>query len=304
MLRRLGGLVGSLFGCATALAFGCSEARIEERSVDAGLPPERALSAIRGAAIGDAPASYDFARTAPGASATNAALALHARFDDGAVSITPEGSAWSLTLRLARFGRTATPSDMASGTRPSIDRNRLAIVRGAGVTEWWVHGAEGLEQGFELGERPAGDGEVVLELALDGLTAELVDGARTASLRDPRGREVLRYGKLAAGDADGRAVAARMEVTPGRIAIRLDDRAARYPITVDPLVFAAQQAKLFAGDPAAGDGFGVAVAASGDTLLVGASGKSGGRVGWRDGADRMDEEHLRLVAALMDLTGC
>src|SRR5579884_1576984 len=58
------------------------------------------------------------------------------------------------------------------------------------------------------------------------------------------------------------------------LAVWVDDTAARYPLTIDPLV---QQAKLVASDGAAGDFFGLSVAlsADGNTALVGADGKNG-----------------------------
>ncbi len=49
--------------------------------------------------------------------------------------------------------------------------------------------------------------------------------------------------------------------------VRVDDAGARYPLTIDPLI---EQAKLTASDGAAGDRFGVSVAVSGDTVVVGA----------------------------------
>ena len=55
----------------------------------------------------------------------------------------------------------------------------------------------------------------------------------------------------------------------------MDDRRARYPLRIDPLV---QQQDLTATDGAAGDQFAFSVALSGDgnTALVGAYNKSGG----------------------------
>src|SRR5205085_1992319 len=55
------------------------------------------------------------------------------------------------------------------------------------------------------------------------------------------------------------------------LALTIDDRSARYPITVDPL-FTAQSGQLLAGDAAPSDEFGFAVGLSGSTAVVGAPG--------------------------------
>ena len=76
-----------------------------------------------------------------------------------------------------------------------------------------MNSAEGLEQGFTLAERPAGDGPLVLELAVAQARAPRC--AATESVRDGDGIEARAIAKLAAIDASGRALAAHFEL-PGR----------------------------------------------------------------------------------------
>ena len=57
------------------------------------------------------------------------------------------------------------------------------------------------------------------------------------------------------------------EALAGGLRLRVDDRDARYPLTIDPI---AQQAYLKASNTGAGDHFGISVAVSGDTVVVGA----------------------------------
>jgi hypothetical protein len=71
--------------------------------------------------------------------------------------------------------------------------------------------------------------------------------------------------------------------------IRVNAQGARYPITVDPFF---QQAKLIASDGAANLAFGVSVAASGDTIVVGEIGGAGAAYvfvkpagGWASGTE-------------------
>jgi hypothetical protein len=84
---------------------------------------------------------------------------------------------------------------------------------------------------------------------------------------DEPGKTVLRYSGLYAYDATGRELGASMEVREGGITLRVGDQGAVYPITIDPFI---EQKKLKASDGAAGDRFGVSVAISGDTAIVGA----------------------------------
>ena len=77
-----------------------------------------------------------------------------------------------------------------------------------------------------------------LGLALDEGGAEVV-----GALAD--GTPALRYSHLLAYDATGRALPARMGLEGGAITLAVDDAAAAYPLTIDPLV-ATEQAHLFA----------------------------------------------------------
>ena len=79
-------------------------------------------------------------------------------------------------------------------------------------------------------------------------------------------RLVLRYSGLFAVDSSGRQLRSWLELENGTLLIRVDDRGARYPVTIDPFF---QQAKLTASDGAANDFFGLSVAVSGDTAVVG-----------------------------------
>ncbi len=80
----------------------------------------------------------------------------------------------------------------------------MTFARSAHVEEWFVNASGGLEHGFTVRERPAGDDRLVrLELS--------VDGARVHALADDTlamtsGDATRRYEKLRVWDADGRVV--------------------------------------------------------------------------------------------------
>jgi hypothetical protein len=128
-----------------------------------------------------------------------------------------------------------------------------------------------LEQGFTFRERPggsAGGGPLRLEMRVRGtLRGTVGEQGRVVHFADEAGARRVDYGGLVVTDALGRRLAARFEVAPDRVRMVMDDSGAVYPLTVDPL---AQQAYVKASNTGAGDWFGYAVAASGDTVVVGA----------------------------------
>ena len=115
---------------------------------------------------------------------------------------------------------------MSSGHRVEIRR--------PGIVEWYLNSAEGLEQGFTLAERPAGEGALVLEVAVAGAQASLHGDA---VVLDTTADRRLRYGELLAIDARGTAVPARFALSaPDRLRIVVDDAGAVYPLVIDPLL--------------------------------------------------------------------
>ena len=148
------------------------------------------------------------------------------------------------------------------------------------IKEWFVNSEAGIEHGFTLSEPPptAQDGEEALrvEVEIGGDFEPRLDAAgQVVSFACGRGCGELTYDKLRVYDAREREVAARFELDGRRLAIAVEDGEAEYPVTIDPLF--AQQAKLTASDGEAINGFGISVAISGDTVVVGARGANEGR---------------------------
>ena len=82
---------------------------------------------------------------------------------------------------------------------------------------------------------------------------------------------VLWYRGLRAWDAHARTLPAHMELHGDELRLTVHDSGAVYPVTIDPWM---QQPELTASDAMPGDFFGVSVAVSGDTAIVGAQGKA------------------------------
>lgn len=191
------------------------------------------------------------------------------RFDSRGALTTPNDGGWSWGLELTevRFGDTVL--DLCAEPRTSIDGGRIEYAHDELLAEWYVNDARGLEHGFDVQARPAdASGRLELVLAVRGDLAPLVDASgRNVAFLDTRGAAVLRYDGLVAFDARGTLLDARFTGDGANLRLVVDDRAASYPITIDPI---AQQAFLKASNPGQNDNFGATVDLSGDTLVVGA----------------------------------
>ncbi|MGO9788848.1 MAG: choice-of-anchor D domain-containing protein [Solirubrobacteraceae bacterium] len=91
----------------------------------------------------------------------------------------------------------------------------------------------------------------------------------------PAGDVVLRYDGLSARDASGRKLAASIQTRGRSVLLRVDARAARYPVIIDPFI---EQAKIVPGDltdiaDEEGEvGSSVALSSDGNTALIGSPG--------------------------------
>ncbi len=190
---------------------------------------------------------------------------LVARFGVNSVNLRSANSNWTLALSGFGYG----PSlDSVNAVAPQANLNRIEYRHGS-LTEWYVNGPVGVEQGFTLDEPPgkANGQPLTITLKLAGDLAARVDRADTGlTLEDIQNHAQLRYSGLTATDADGKQLPARVDLRGATLLLRVEDKGARYPVTIDPWI---QQAELTASDGAANDFFGI-VSISGDTVVVGA----------------------------------
>jgi hypothetical protein len=207
--------------------------------------------------------------------ARHPATGLTARFTEDGVEVAASAApAARVHFRLAGVGREGDLRPVAAA-RPEVEGNRVTYRRGGGLTEWYLYGPPGLEQGFTLEQRPAGEGELVVEVELGGeLNPRLLPGGQAIELVDGAGEPRLRYTDLFARDATGAPLPCRMELRDRQARLVVDDAGARYPIEVDPLTWAGQW-RLLPSDGRSDIDFGHAVAVDGDTLVVGAPGQPG-----------------------------
>lgn len=104
-----------------------------------------------------------------------------------------------------------------------------------GVSEFYRSGPAGVEQGFSVGRPARATSELVIDLRTSGTLIPRVDGSGIVFQR-PGGSTSVRYDDLAAVDAAGRRLAARIELASGLVRLRVAAAHARYPVTIDPFI--------------------------------------------------------------------
>ncbi len=228
----------------------------------------------------DAPVEYAFAAGVDGTNvrADNLRHGLRTEIDANAgVHITKrdDSSTWNALLHLVAIGRAAELQAVpAISDAPEIDHTSARYARGSDIEESYLNGPLGLEQGFVIAKQPAVvKGEPLsLEVRVEGNVHPEDTGRGAIALRDDGGHVVLRYSDLMAHDAAGHDLAASMHVEGSSIVLDIEDQAAVYPVTIDPLVWVPDE-KMVAKNPGTVfDQLGNTIALSGDTAIVGAAG--------------------------------
>jgi hypothetical protein len=191
------------------------------------------------------------------------------QFDGRGFVVKPDSENWSWGLQLQCYGAAGHERAIAGSARASAEGQQVSYVWDASLTEWYKNDARGLEHGYTLNSPPAGaDGLLTFNLAVRGdLLPRVEPGGRAVRFVDVNNTTVVNYSDLHAFDADAKRLPARFNTTNNGLQLSVDASGARYPLTIDPT---AQQAYLKASNANANDQFGYSVAASGNTVVVGA----------------------------------
>ena len=273
---HLGGL--PLLLALAMLLLAAGSARAQSRLSESAAAPD-GLTAIEWAQIESqiAAAEYQFTPVADGWAAPNRAQGWQTTFDPEGAQVNPVNGGWSWRLTLSGYGYGDNLRDLTGREDLAIqaDKETVTYQWDPILSEWWINGTAGLEQGFTLQEKPvdgnhhsmdSGTEPLVIEMAASGSLTP-VQGGEAIYFQDAGGATVLTYDKLYVLDANDKEIPARLQLAGRVVQILVEDRDAAYPLTIDPWL---QQAKLTADDDAAGDQFGNSVAVSGDTAVVGA----------------------------------
>jgi hypothetical protein len=205
---------------------------------------------------------------------------LSSRFGRQGVTLSV-GGARLMTLDLSAVGRSRAMRAVSDVTREA-GRNSVRYISG-GLTQSYTDRQGGLEQVFRIAHRLGGSGQLKLVVGrlAPGVRAVLSRGS--LDLFGRGGHQLASYGELRVTDARGAVVPSRMVADDGRLLLLIGDRAARYPLRVDPYVHIAQltpssaDSALGTANGARGlygssDTFGTSIteSANGDVVVIGA----------------------------------
>lgn len=177
-------------------------------------------------------------------------------------------------LRLASWGRPDMEEPVGGvaptlGTCATVDSapllgacQRAVVLRHPGLVEQWRTRPGGLEQAWEVEVRPAGDGPLVLDLAIGDATSWKAESDELGARLVGSSGLSWRYSGLKAWDARGVPLAARMEATDSGLRLLVNDHRAAYPLIVDPTL--SEATKLTASDGRSLEYFGSDVSRAGD----------------------------------------
>lgn len=197
----------------------------------------------------------------------NAEQGLEANFGPRGLEVRQGRDYW--LVRLQEYGRGANLVTLKAAG-PTASKNRIEYERGV-ITEWYVNGPMGIEQGFTIASQPRAKDDLPLSiiLALSGnVTATVDDDKRGVTLTRHFGQGSMQYTGLTARDAMGKTLPSWLELQDHQLLIKIDDLSATYPVSVDPFM---QSSKLIASAGKTGDRFGYSVANNyaDDTVVVG-----------------------------------
>lgn len=113
----------------------------------------------------------------------------------------------------------------------------------------YLNTAEGLRQNFIVNRKPEGNGRLQISLDITGDLKPYVSGKKELILADKKnGKKLLEYDDLKVWDANNRVLNAYMENSgDDGLVITVEDEAAVYPVTVDPLTHSSEWSTSAAG---------------------------------------------------------
>src|SRR5260370_6607086 len=223
-----------------------------------------ACRSVMSAAMGREIRSYRIEGKAGNFHAKNASHNLAVDFSSQGVALSSGNSRWRLAFQGYGYG---SAIGTASPTAPRAKLNRVEYRRGL-LTEWYMNGPVGLEQGFTLNAPPgqANGQPVTLALTVSANGRADIEKGGTGLTLSERHRHVwLLYVGLTAHEATGRELRAWLDLQGDQLLLKVVDTTARYPVVIDPFV---QLAKLTASGGDFDDLLGVPVSISGNTIVA------------------------------------
>lgn len=177
-------------------------------------------------------------------SAPNRAQGLRLRLSPCGITVTSRqvsgvdaNDAWRLELATVSFGRDGAMHAVENSV-VAAKSDRVEIAHES-LLEWFVNDERGVEHGWTIDAKPSGDDQhdACIGLGIGGtLSLRIAEDGSSGTFVDAHGSTLLRYHSLAAWDSNGAPLEVRLEPSASGPRIRIADRGAVYPITVDPVL--------------------------------------------------------------------
>jgi trimeric autotransporter adhesin len=154
---------------------------------------------------------------------------LSTTYDSAGASMTIGTHAF--TVGIGSIGRGTSLDAVQSAFAPTPNGAQYG---GSGVAESFAPKSGGVEQTFQIATAPGGDGDLLIDIPVSGLT--LAKYGTSIDLLDPNGMSVAELGQLTVTDATGAHLPSTLGVAASGddVTIDIDDSSAVYPILVDP----------------------------------------------------------------------
>ena len=184
-------------------------------------------------------AEYAATLTSAGLQAPNRAHDLRTTFGECGIAVEPRvrtdaAPPWQFVWETSGFGRTGHMIAVAPVSPES--EGTLVTYRRDGWSEWYENTPKGLEQGFTIERRPAGEGPLRIAGRFPASLQAVAREDGVIDFLDGGGACAIRYGGLHAWDANGVTLASELVVSGCALEIVVQDRSAAYPLTIDPLM--------------------------------------------------------------------
>lgn len=237
---------------------------------------------------------HEIQTTETGHAAPNPALGWHITWDHAgflARPTAPTGDTWQWGLTLSSYGFQGAEQPISGTPATHADGQHLTYQWNNHLTEWYQNDNRGLEHGFTVAQRPPANDPSHQSHSSDlsftltvrgGLLPAISPDAQTVRFLNASGTTIVTYSGLKVWDADGKILPSHFAAADSpadTFRLIVDERGARYPITIDPLAQQAYLKPAAVGTTQAGDGFGSSVAVSGDFAVVGAPNEDSSTIG-------------------------
>ncbi|MCC6846494.1 MAG: FG-GAP-like repeat-containing protein [Bacteroidetes bacterium] len=166
----------------------------------------------------------------------NRAQNLRVTYHKDGFTLTPrtEDNGWKTTLRLKSIEKGGMPLT-ADGTPKLKEKDNTLKTEFPAFSIEYVNTSEGMRQNFIVNSRPEGNSPLAVRLMVESpFASEITDNGNSVLFRNGT-TPVLEYKDLKVWDADGARLDASMQLAHNSITITVDDRNAKYPVTIDPL---------------------------------------------------------------------